>query len=209
MNRKGNPRGGSTLLAAAILAAAGLALARAADAQSYPGFWKVGNLVYAPCNYQPYTSYIDPSTGYERYMRYDFSSMRPNPWQAGQFAGYGGANHTAQWYGAEGKIYPVLPQGVPNPIGFYPGPPPEANLCTEYLSMNPGRVCPTPSTTYKTMISNNVVWNSGLNAFIDRIEDECDSTPPPPATPTPAPPGCRGRASGCGGPGPGTFPKRP
>jgi hypothetical protein len=141
-------------------------------------------------------------------MGYDFSTMRPNPWQAGEFAGYGGANHTAQWYGAEGKIYPILPQGVPNPIGFYPGPPPEANLCTQYLAENPGRVCPTASNTYRTLISNNVVWNSGLDAFIERIEDECNSTPPPP-TPTPGPPGCRGRSSGCVTPGPGTVPQRP
>lgn len=198
--------GGKRLLAVTLLAAAAFARPRVAAAQSYPGFWKVGNLVYAPCDYEPYTSYTDPSTSYERYMRYDFSSMRPDPAHAGMDAGYGGANHTEQWYGAEGKIYPILPQGVPNPIGFYPGPPPEADLCTQYLAQNPGKPCPTASGTYKVLISNNSVWKSGLNAFIDRIHAECDSSPPPQPTPTPAPPGCRGRSSGCGAPGPGTVP---
>ncbi len=176
---------------------------RAASAQSYPGFWKVGNLIYAPCIYQPYTSYTDPSTGYERYLRYDFSSMRPDTRSAGQFAGYGGANHTAQYYGAEGKIYPILPQGVSQPIGFYPGPPAEANLCTQYLASNPGKTCPTALSTYKTLIANNASWKSGLSAFISRIAAECSAPPPPTPTPTPVPSGCRGRSSGCVTPGPG------
>ena len=196
-------RGGSSLLAVALLAAAALARPAAAPGQSYPGFWQVGYLVYAPCNYEPYTSYTDPSTGYERYMRYDFSSMRPNPYQAGEFAGYGGANHTAQGYGAEGKIYPILPQGVPHPIGFYPGPPAEADLCTEYVSMNPGKSCPTALASYKTLIAANSVWKSGLNAFIGRITDQCNVPPPPTPTPTPGPTGCRGRSTGCVTPGPG------
>lgn len=176
-----------------------------AEGADYPGFWKIGYLVYAPCQYAPYTSYIDPSTGYERYMRYDFSSMRPDPSRAGQPAGYGGANHTLQYYGAEGKIYPILPQGVANPIGWYPGPPPEANLCTIYQQKNPGKPCPTDTNTYKLKISLNASWIAGLNAFLPRIKAECDSTPPPPPTPTPAPPGCRGGSNGCGSPGPGTF----
>ena len=203
MNLMRSRRRGSPLVAVALLAAAALVRPGTARAQPYPGFWKVGNLIYAPCNYEPYTSYTDPSTGYERYMRYDFSSMRPDPAHAGQFAGYGGPNHTAQWYGAEGKIYPILPQGVPNPIGFYPGPPAEADLCTEYVAMNPGKSCPTTLSSYKTMISNNSVWKSGLNAFITRITEECSAPPPPTPTPTPAPPGCRGRSTGCVTPGPG------
>ncbi len=209
MNRTRNPAGGSSLLATAILVAAGLAVARGAAAQSYPGFWKVGNLVYAPCAYEPYTSYTDPSTGFERYLRYDFSSMRTDPSRPGQDAGYGGANHTLQWYGYDGKIYPILPQGVPNPIGYYPGPPPEADICSVYVQNNPGKSCPTASSTYKNLISHNAVWLAGRNAFIDRINAECGSNPPPQPTPTPKAPGCRGRSSGCVVPGPGTSPERP
>lgn len=205
MDKNPVPRGVPSPLAAAILAIALLALPSVAAAQTFPGFWRVGNQVYAPCEYTPYTSYIDPSTGYERYMRYDFSTMRPDMYRAGQPAGYGGANHTLQFYGADGKIYPLLPQGVAHPIGFYPGPPAVADLCTVYVAKNPGRACPTALATYKSLLSQNVVWNSGVNAFIDRIEDECETSPPPPPTPTPAPPGCRGRTNGCGVPGPGRF----
>jgi hypothetical protein len=188
----------------AIVAAAVLILAakpRHDPSQDYPGFWKVGNLVYAQCAYWPYDSYIDPSTGYERYMRYDFSTMRPNPGKAGTFAGYGGANHTEQWYGNDGKIYPIFPGGVEYPIGFYPGPPPEAGLCTRYIAKNPGQACPRDPYTYKNLINDNVVWHAGYLAFAERIAEECGSalppTPTPPVPPTPTPTPCWGRRGGC------------
>jgi hypothetical protein len=166
-----------------------------------PGWWRLGSQ-YLPCAYTPYTTWADPQTGAAWFSRYDAEPFLVTPNHGGQYAGQGGPNHTDQYYGFDGKLYPVNPGDHPPPAWHYPGPPTAANICTQYLafSFNTGQACPTtPDSQYPVRIAGNAIWIESWAVYKPTRDADCNAPQPtwtptvtptrtvPVNTPTPAP----------------------